>query len=147
MHIRRARPHLGYGPPVQAQHHLQCPPAFFCLPLKSTGHPPISHHRCSEVCKELTLIDVVTYDSITLHVTEYHSDSAALSAAPPQVALDQLCTIHHLVHGWSDTDPVHHVTNSPSYDMHLVTGANTANMATGTKHTYRTCIAAPQRLD
>jgi hypothetical protein len=51
-----------------------------------------------------------------------------------QVAPDQLRVVHHVIHGWDLTEPIM-----------LVTPENADNMATGTRHTRRTCLKGPDR--
>jgi hypothetical protein len=71
-------------------------------------------------------------------------DPQSEPAPIPQLAMDQMRAIHHILHGWDVSDPVLRVT--PVADpVSLVTADNATTVATGQKHTQRTCLNGPHR--
>jgi hypothetical protein len=80
-----------------------------------------------------TLADILP-DSFQLIVAPYHPNAKDQHSPLPQVALDQLRIVHHVIHGWDLNDPVM-----------LVTAENTDTMAKGTHHTRRTCLKGPDK--
>jgi hypothetical protein len=90
------------------------------------------------VCEvQLTLadLDVGTHASLMLIVEPYHPDPSDQQTLLPQVDLDQLRIIHHVLHGLDLTDPVM-----------LVTTDNAATVAGGQQHTHRACLQGPEHL-
>jgi hypothetical protein len=73
-------------------------------------------------------------DSFQLIVAPYHPNAKDQHSPLPQVALDQLRIMHHVIHGWDLNDPVM-----------LFTAKNADTMAKGTHHTRRTCLKGPDK--
>jgi hypothetical protein len=91
-------------------------------------------YSVEEVTEALSTIDVDTQAFLKLIVAPYRPAKKDQDSPLPQVALDKLRIVHHMLHGWSLNDPVM-----------LVTAENTSNMAAGTTHTRRTCLQGPDR--
>jgi hypothetical protein len=62
----------------------------------------------------------------------------------PEVVFDQIRVIHHIVHNWSLSDPVIHITVD-HIPVLLVTVNNAGMMAQGQKHTHCTCLKGLNR--
>jgi hypothetical protein len=86
------------------------------------------------VTDKLASLAVDLPESFWLIVTPYKPDPKDQHSPLPQVALDQLCVVHHVLHGWNLDDPVM-----------LVTAENAGNMAKGTRHTRCTCLKGPDK--
>jgi hypothetical protein len=82
----------------------------------------------------MSAIPTDTHVEVLLTLAEYPPDLSTQSSPLPQIALDQLRAVHHVIHGWDIADPVL-----------LVASANTSTMASGTVHTRRTCLKGPYR--
>jgi hypothetical protein len=89
-----------------------------------------------EVQLTLAALDVATHASSTLTVDPYHPYPNDQQVPLPLVSLDQLCIIHHVIHGWELIDPAM-----------MVTADNTTTMADGQRHTLRTCLQGPEHLE
>jgi hypothetical protein len=73
-------------------------------------------------------------ESFRIIVAPYHPHAKDQHSPLPQVALDQLRVVHHIIHGWDLSDPVV-----------LVTVGNADTMAKCTHHTRRTCLKGPDK--
>jgi hypothetical protein len=89
---------------------------------------------CQEVHTVLQALDLSIQASATLLVAPYRPEPKDQDAPLPQIALNQLRVIHHVLHGWDLADPVL-----------MVSAANAITMAHGQKHTRRTCLRVPDR--
>jgi hypothetical protein len=87
-----------------------------------------------EVTTKLASLADTLPESFQLKVPPYKPDATDKNPQLPQMALDQLRVVHHIIHGWDLTDPVM-----------LVTLENAGNMANGTHHTHRTCLKGPDK--
>jgi hypothetical protein len=87
-----------------------------------------------EVIAQLSKCDISVQPSVSLIVAPYWPDQNDQQVPPPQVALDQLRIVHHVLHGWDLLDPIF-----------TVTAANATNMAAGKKHTHHTCLLGPDK--
>jgi hypothetical protein len=87
-----------------------------------------------DITRAMSTISPDTHVDVSLTVAEYPSDLSTQASPLPQIALDQLRAVHHLLHGWDLADPVL-----------LVTTANASTMASGSVHTRRTCLKGPHR--
>jgi hypothetical protein len=87
-----------------------------------------------DITQAMSTISPDNHVDVSLTVTEYPPDLSTQASPLPQIALDQLRAVHHLLHGWDPADPVL-----------LVTTANASTMASGSVHTRRTCLKGPHR--
>jgi hypothetical protein len=88
----------------------------------------------SDITRVMSNISPDTHVDVSLTVTEYPLDLLTQASPLPQIALDQLRAVHHLLHGWDLADPVL-----------LATSSNASTMASGNVHTRRTCLKGPHR--
>jgi hypothetical protein len=65
-----------------------------------------------DVHHALSCIDISTHDVITFILTEYPPDHTVQSVMLPQISLDQLRAVHHVIHGWDLDYPVLLVTEN-----------------------------------
>jgi hypothetical protein len=98
----------------------------------------------TDVHKALADVDQATHESIRLIVAQYRADPESAPTPNPQIAIDQMRTIHHVLHGWDLSDPVLRVQPETSQVL-LVTADNAGTMAAGQKNTRRTCLNGPHR--
>jgi hypothetical protein len=89
----------------------------------------------SDVTHAMSTISPDTHVEVSLTVAEYPPDLSTQALPLPQIALDQLRAVHHIIHDWDLADPVL-----------LVTSANASTMAYGTVHTRCTCLKGPHRV-
>jgi hypothetical protein len=89
----------------------------------------------SDITRAMSHISPDTHVHASLTVAEYPPDLSTQASPLPQIALDQLRAVHHILHGWDLAD---HVL--------LVMSANTSTMASCNVHTRRTCLKGPQRV-
>jgi hypothetical protein len=94
------------------------------------GFAPLS----SDITQAVSNISPNTHVDVSLTIGEYPPDLSTQASPLPQIALDQLRAVHHLLHGWDLADPVL-----------LVTSAIASTMASGNVHTRRTCLKGPHR--
>jgi hypothetical protein len=87
-----------------------------------------------DITRAMSTISPDTHVDVSLTVAEYPPDLSTQASPLPQIALDQLRAVHHLLHGWDLADPVL-----------LFATANASTMASGHVHTRRTCIKGPHR--
>jgi hypothetical protein len=78
--------------------------------------------------------DISVQPSVSLIFAPYRLDPTDQQATSPQVALDQLRIVHHVIHDWDLLDPIL-----------MVTAANSSNMAAETNHTHRTFLLGPDK--
>jgi hypothetical protein len=97
-----------------------------------------------DVSRCLSIVDIASQESVRLIIADYKRDPQSNPSPIPQIAIDQMRAIHHILHGWSLSDPVLHVTTEPTPVL-LVTADNAGTMAQGQKHTRRTCLKGPHR--
>jgi hypothetical protein len=90
-------------------------------------------YTVAEVKSALWTTNADTQTHFKLVVAPYRPEKKDQESLLPQVALDQLRVIHHVLHDYPLDDPVV-----------LVTSKKADNMAAGVTHTRRTC---PQGLD
>jgi hypothetical protein len=88
----------------------------------------------SEILSALSFVDSSTHDSVSLIVAPYRPGHTDQQAPLPQIALDQLHIVNHILHGWTLSDPVL-----------LLTATNASNMAHGKKLTRRVCLKGSER--
>jgi hypothetical protein len=86
----------------------------------------------AEVKADLWTNNVDTQYHFKLIVALYRPKKKDQESPLPQVALNQLHIVHHVLHDWPLADPVM-----------LVTSKNAENMAAGAAHTCRTCLQGP----
>jgi hypothetical protein len=92
----------------------------------------------------LATVDVATHNSIRLIAADYTVDPQSEPTPIPQIAMDQMRVINHVLHGWNFPDPVLCVPSEASH-VSLVTADNASTMEVGQKHTQRTCWNGPHR--
>jgi hypothetical protein len=97
-----------------------------------------------DVHRALASVDVAIQDSARLIVVDYKADPQSEPAPIPQIAMDQMRAIHHILHGWYLSDPILRVTPVAA-PVSLVTAENAATVATGQKNTHHTCLNGPHR--
>jgi hypothetical protein len=91
-------------------------------------------YTVAEVLDTFSVLADTIPDSFNIIVAPYKPDAKDQHSPHPQVALDQLRVVHHILHGWTLDDPVM-----------LVTAENAATMANGTHHTCCTCLKGPDK--
>lgn len=87
-----------------------------------------------EVLGALSYVDSSTHDTVSFGAVPYRPDPTDQQAPLPQIALDQLRIVHHVLHGWEFPDPVL-----------LVMAASAVNMTQYKKLAQRTCLNKPDR--
>jgi hypothetical protein len=92
----------------------------------------------------LTSVDVATHDSVRLIVVDYKAEPQSEPAPIPQIAMDQMRAIRHILHGWDLSEPILRATPVAAPVL-LVTVDNAATMANSQKNTRRTCLNGPHR--
>jgi hypothetical protein len=97
-----------------------------------------------DVHRALASVDVATHDSVRLVVADYKADPQSEPAPIPQITMEQMRAIHHILHGWDLSEPVLRVTPVAA-TVSIVIADNAATMATGQTHTRRTCLNGPHR--
>jgi hypothetical protein len=97
-----------------------------------------------DVHRRLAHVDTTTHDSIQLIVADYKPEPRSDPVPVPQIALDQMQAIHHVLHGWDLSDPVLIVAPAP-HPVTIVTAENASTMAKCQRHTRRTCLKGPHR--
>jgi hypothetical protein len=80
------------------------------------------------------ILDATVNGMVTLIVATYHPDSKAQASPLPQITIDHLHIVHHILHGLDMSAPVF-----------LITMVNSNKMAAGKKHTHRTCLQGPEQ--
>jgi hypothetical protein len=88
----------------------------------------------SDITRAMSNISPDTHVEVSLTVDEYPPDLSTQASPLPQIALDQLRAVHHILHGRDLADPVL-----------LITSANASTMASGNVHTQHTCLKGPHR--
>jgi hypothetical protein len=96
------------------------------------------------VSRCLYIVDIASQESVHLIVADYKQYPQLNPSLIPHISLDQMRAIHHILHGWSLSDPVLRVIDEPT-PVFLVTADNAGTMAQGQKHTRRTCLKGPHR--
>jgi hypothetical protein len=89
----------------------------------------------SDVTRALSPVSPASHVEVLLTVAAYPPDFSSQSSPLPQIALDQLRAVHHVIHNWDLSDPVL-----------LVPSENVGTMASGAVHTRRTCLKVPHRV-
>jgi hypothetical protein len=89
-------------------------------------------YSISDVKTALWQISVDTQSQFQLIVAPYSPAKKYQEAPLPQIALDQLRVVHHVLGNWSRPDPVM-----------MVTSRNADTMAAGTTYTCHTCLQGP----
>jgi hypothetical protein len=88
----------------------------------------------SDVTRALYPVSPTSHVEVLLTVAAYPPDFSSQSSPLPQIAMDQLRAVHHVINNWDLSDPVL-----------LVTSENAGTMACGAVHTRRTCLKGPHR--
>jgi hypothetical protein len=88
----------------------------------------------TEVLAQFRKRDIALQRSVSLIVIPYRPYPNDQQVPLPQVALDQLRIVHHVLHGWDLSDPVL-----------IITANNATNMAASKKHTRHTCLMGPAK--
>jgi hypothetical protein len=88
----------------------------------------------SDVTHGWSPVSPTSHVEVLLTVAAYPPDFSSQSSPLPQIAMDQLRAVHHVIHNWDLSDPVL-----------LVTSENAGTMASGAVHTRRTCLKGPHR--
>jgi hypothetical protein len=91
-------------------------------------------YTVDEVLATLSTLANVLHECFHLIGAPYKPDANDQQSPLPQVALDQLRVVHHVLHGWDLEDPIL-----------LVTAENADTMAKGTHHTRRICLKGPKK--
>jgi hypothetical protein len=97
-----------------------------------------------DVQRCLVTVDVASRDSVRLIVADCKRNSRSEPTPIPQIALDRMWAIRHVLHGWTLSEPVLHVTSEHAHVL-LFTADNTGTMAQGQKNTRRPCLQGPHR--
>jgi hypothetical protein len=91
-------------------------------------------YTVAEVLAAFPALADILPDSFHIIVAPYHPNAKDQHSPLPQVALDQLRIMHHVIHGWDLSDP-----------GMLVTAKNADTMVKDTHHTRRTCVKGPNK--
>jgi hypothetical protein len=73
---------------------------------------------------------------VTFILVEYPPELCTKSALLPQIVMDQLCVVRHVIHGWDFADPIL-----------LVTAENAATMDSYQALTHHSCLKGPHHAD
>jgi hypothetical protein len=97
-----------------------------------------------DVSRCLSIVDVSTQESVHLIVADYKCDPQPDPSPIPQITLDQIRAIRHVLHSWYLSSPIIHIT-AEHIPILLVAADNAVTMAQGQKHTRRNCHKGPHR--
>jgi hypothetical protein len=98
----------------------------------------------ADVKKVLAAINRVSHDYLRFVVADSATEAHTTPKPLPQLALDQMRAIHPILHGWDLDDPFFMVSTFID-TAKLVTAKNADTMASGARHTHRTCLQGPHR--